>query len=714
MRFRSWLGLAVLAALVLPAPALATHSAIGRISVGETTGFAQPHASFAAATGDGSRVLFAVAPTPDQANGAGVLFERSGAVTTLISADESGQPHEVRFTAMSTDGTRVFFQSAERLTSADTDDLMDTYERSGGVTRLVTTGPTDQQTESYAAALRISDDGTSAFFESSSALVAADTDTAVDIYRRSGGVTTLVSTRPDGSNGGTQSSASLAGISSDGVRVFFLTDEALVASDTDGAIDLYQRSGGTTTMVSDWDSPFAFSVQAVSSDGSKVIIATRTQLAPGDVDSAQDVYELSGGQRTLLSTGSVGGSEAALVSYSGATRDATVVWFTTFDKLSADDTDTGSDLYRRQGGTTTLISTGPGAGPVGQSVKYLGQAGNGLRTYFHSFEQLLPEDTDTSLDIYERTNGVTTLISTGPDYAGANIRADLAAVSGDGSRVFFETTEALVAGTSPDGFKYVYERTGGVTYLVASDADQPFPTGSPFGGITLDGTTVYYNQFEIPGEGLDPLRVVFEIRVSAYVRVRGATPMRYSLVPAYQQCAVPNRTHGAPLALPSCAPPVLLSTAAQVGGRDGIQPSRSVGYIRFRVLTGAPTPPDDTDVRIQMSLTNVLANPSLLDYEGALRVRAEVRLTDGDGGIAQTAQDFPFYFDAPCTALVDPLQGSTCATVTTLDAVLPGAAPEGARSIWALSHTRVLDGGVDGDPDTEPNGLLAVHGVFFP
>ena len=44
--------------------------------------------------------------------------------------------------------------------------------------------------------------------------------------------------------------AIFAGASADGTRVFFTTQEQLVASDTDFAIDVYQRLSGTTTRIS--------------------------------------------------------------------------------------------------------------------------------------------------------------------------------------------------------------------------------------------------------------------------------------------------------------------------------------------------------------------------------------------------------------------------------------------------------------------------------
>ena len=63
--------------------------------------------------------------------------------------------------------------------------------------------------------------------------MSADTDTFVDVYERAGGQTTLVSTGPTGGNGTFH--AGFAGASADGTRVFFETEESLVSADTDTA-----------------------------------------------------------------------------------------------------------------------------------------------------------------------------------------------------------------------------------------------------------------------------------------------------------------------------------------------------------------------------------------------------------------------------------------------------------------------------------------------
>src|SRR2546421_42265 len=107
MNWRVWLS--AVAVLALAQPALANHSALERISVYPPPGTFSPTASFAAATSDGSRVIFAAADNRNALNGSGVLFERAAGTTTLISADAEGQPILVQFLAMSADGSHVFF-----------------------------------------------------------------------------------------------------------------------------------------------------------------------------------------------------------------------------------------------------------------------------------------------------------------------------------------------------------------------------------------------------------------------------------------------------------------------------------------------------------------------------------------------------------------------------------------------------------------------------
>ena len=80
-------------------------------------------------------------------------------------------------------------------------------------------------------------------------------------------------------NGNLPLDAQFAGSSTDGSKVFFVTQEALVAEDTDGdRFDVYERAGTTTTLVSPRPSGSDVHLNAAfegaSDDGSRVFFST--------------------------------------------------------------------------------------------------------------------------------------------------------------------------------------------------------------------------------------------------------------------------------------------------------------------------------------------------------------------------------------------------------------------------------------------------------
>jgi glucose/arabinose dehydrogenase len=209
--------------------------------------------------------------------------------------------------------------------------------------------------------------------------------------------------------------------------------------------------------------------------------------------------------------------------------------------------------------------------------------------------------------------------------------------------------------------------------------------------------------------------------VPNYPRPKGATPVRASLVPAFQQCASANRTHGPPLAYGSCNPPALRSGQLTVGTPDANGTSaNSMGLVRYDTVIGNPgTPEDEADVALRISVGDVRRRSDLADYTGQLQASAAIRITDRDNSAASgapvaTAQDGTFAWTVPCTATPDTTIGSTCSLTTTADAVTPGVIKEGMRSVWQLGQVQVFDGGSDGVASTTPNTLFAVQGIFVP
>jgi acetyl esterase/lipase len=207
---------------------------------------------------------------------------------------------------------------------------------------------------------------------------------------------------------------------------------------------------------------------------------------------------------------------------------------------------------------------------------------------------------------------------------------------------------------------------------------------------------------------------------AGYARPRGATPLRVPLAIAYDRCSSPNRDHGPPLAVGSCAPPHPSSDQLTVGTADANgQLPKFIGSVRYQTVPGDPiTPADDADVKIETSLTDVRLQSNLSDYAGALQATETLRMTDRLNGFNEdesgTAEDVSFPVTIPCATTADTTVGSTCSVLTTADSVLTGSVREGKRSIWQLGAIQVFDGGPDGDPGTEPNHLFASQGIFVP
>lgn len=204
-----------------------------------------------------------------------------------------------------------------------------------------------------------------------------------------------------------------------------------------------------------------------------------------------------------------------------------------------------------------------------------------------------------------------------------------------------------------------------------------------------------------------------------YPRPKGATPIRVPLVPAYRACTAPNRTHGPPLASPSCNPPVAESSALTVGTPDANgQPASAAGFARFGVIVGNPdTPADEADVGLKVSISDVREVGDLSDYTGELRAAVTLRITDRANGISgdqpATVTDIPFEFDLACAQDPGP-PGADCSAITSADAITPGMVVEGKRATWRMSQVQVLDGGPDGDTSTADNSVFARQGLFVP
>jgi hypothetical protein len=376
---------------------------------------------------------------------------------------------------------------------------------------LAFASPASAAPAEFAAA---STSGEKVFFTSSGNLVQGDTDNAfVDVYERfydnAAGIESMVtreiSTGPTGGND--SYNVTFDGISEDGKYVWFSTAESLVEEDHDHSRDVYQRNteNGETTLLSGGSSlcspcgnaelPVTF--VGAAKTGSDVFFTTAEGLVEGDKDGSSDVYVREAGSAApVLAT--PGGSTPA--TFLGTGPSGTKVVFETTDQLAAADKDSEADIYERDlSGGTQLVSV-PGTCPAPLTSEecapiYRATTKGGF-VLFETKAQLTGEDHDLSQDVYRwtPTTGTVALVSTGNEgeKGEGEHNAVFAGTSREGTTVYFETAEKLSSSDEDNAFD-VYEWTAGPTSLVSTgNAEVP----ATFNWASADGSAVLFSTEE--------------------------------------------------------------------------------------------------------------------------------------------------------------------------------------------------------------------------
>lgn len=590
MTRRAWLVLVVVAitltALVVPSGAPAAQA--GRVTELVSSqpsglhvfvgGRAWPDPIF---TDDGKHAFFTGALAPGYAR---QLFEHSNGTTTLISTGPSaGDPtftmcHQYELGpcgyGSSSDGSRVYFSTAQPLVTQDTDTgcvgdgnpsgyCGDVYERSGGSTRLVSIGPTGGNGPFDAGLRFVSRDGTRALFATSEPLIAADTDHSSDVYESVGDTLRLFPSNELAAGDTGPIFVHREGASADGARVLFSTTQSLSPADHDtcqdssgrpvGCDDIYERTKDGLVLVSTGSNggngPFDVQFDGASADGSRVFFTTRESLVSGDSDSClvgylppgcADIYErnLRTGTTTLVSTGPDGGNGLWHATFGAVSEDGSHVAFTTDESLLSSDRDSCTDyngaqigcadIYERSPDGLELASTGPLGGNGAFDADFRAMSIDGKRITFSTREALVGSDTDSCTsykapsgcqDVYQRSGRTTVLVSAGPTGGNGQVRAEFDGASADGRRIFFHTSESLVAADtdachdsyySGDDNDYlgcpdIYERFNGTTTLLSTGPSDTgrcligdgHQSGCPsFFAASTDGRRVFFGDSE--------------------------------------------------------------------------------------------------------------------------------------------------------------------------------------------------------------------------
>jgi hypothetical protein len=323
-------------------------------------------------------------------------------------------------------------------------------------------------------------------------------------------------------NGNGHFFASFEGSSADGSRAFFESEERLVRADMDNrSRDVYERFGGQTLLVSQGETDGTAQIDAqflgASADGTRVFFTTNEPLLSEDGDGAQDVYERSGGETRLVSAGKTGGNGPFPASFAGASEDGTRVFFHTKEQLVDSDRDAAQDIYERSSGETRRVSAGVTGENGAFPASFAGSSADGTRVFFQTVEQLVAGDTDAATDVYQRSARTTTLLSTGRTGGNGAFHAGFDGASVDGTRVFFHTDEPLAQGDT-DTAQDVYRRELGETRLI-SVAETGTRARAGFAGSSADGQRVFFGtQGQFVPEDMDGKSDIYE-------RSRGETKL---------------------------------------------------------------------------------------------------------------------------------------------------------------------------------------------
>jgi Tol biopolymer transport system component len=264
---------------------------------------------------------------------------------------------------ISADGTVVSFRStATNLDPADPDLVPDVYEKNliTGDISLVSANGTGVKGNAHSGRPSLSSDGSLVAFRSRSTdLLAADTDSAFDIYLKnmSTGALRLVSADANGVDGDGASTTPM--ISSDGTLVAFRSSASnLVSADTDAIYDIYAKNmaNGAVALVSTTAAGTKSNGSCVnpslSADGTAVAFGTfATNFDPRDTDTYQDAYvkDLSSGTLVLASVSAAGTKGNANTLFPWISGNGSrVVFRSDASNLVAADTDHTGDVYVKQ------------------------------------------------------------------------------------------------------------------------------------------------------------------------------------------------------------------------------------------------------------------------------------------------------------------------------------------------------------------------------
>jgi hypothetical protein len=309
-----------------------------------------------------------------------------------------------------------------------------------------------------------------------------------------------------------------AGASDDFSRIFLQTPEVLTSdAPEEGNKKLYRWEGGELTLVSALPDGTGTSgtdrgIRPVSADGSRVYWRADAGSASGAL------YLSEGGVSRLVSKGQAGALASA--TFMAASRDGSIAYLTSEDKLTEGASPAGADLYRYDAGGDALVDLTPD--PLGASVEgVVGTSEDGGTVYFVALGVLAAGATAGEPNLYvndgSQTRFIATLANTATEAVSWNPQtvwqqSTSAQVSPDGRTAVFTSTAPLQPGYENDGHTEIYRyELGGTLSCVSCD-----PGGAPAGGdasltqAIAPGAANIQTQFPVNNIGAGGAEVFFE------------------------------------------------------------------------------------------------------------------------------------------------------------------------------------------------------------
>jgi PKD repeat protein len=300
--------------------------------------------------------------------------------------------------------------------------------------------------------------------------------------RASSGTTELVSVTADGD---ATFQCDYPVISGDGSSVAFATPAAIVPPDSNGEMDIFVRalpSGPTTRLVPPPPEPNSFSEHTSISFTGRFVAFTSaaTNLVSGDTNGTWDIFvrDREEGRTTRVSLRSGGGQANGSSQFPSISGDGNRVAFqSAATDLTSDDTLGKGQIFVRDrtAGTTTLVSNSTGGAAGNDHSSMAAISGNGRYVVFESrASNLDPADDQpypaggVDVFLHDLQSGSTTLVSVAPDGSKGNGQSGGARISYDGSTVVFGSSSTnLVPGVTGG---QIYLRAEGTTALVSKNS----------------------------------------------------------------------------------------------------------------------------------------------------------------------------------------------------------------------------------------------------